>query len=866
MNRWLLLLSRFVPAERRRDWLDEWRAEIAHAAVADPLRRAAAARRGALGALEDAARLAFRHRRRSPLARDVRYAVRALVRRPGFAAVAVVSLALGIGANTAIFTFVNGVLLRPLPYPNPDRLVVAGQVTGDGTALDVTTPGTFYDWQAQTTVFETMAAYSPTVRNLTGRDRAERWTGVVSAGSVFDVLGRRPFFGRVFTGADDTPDAPRVIVLAYSAWQRLFGLDWDALGRTLTLGGEDYVVVGVMPPDFVFPDHDTEYRIPTRYDAGFRGNRDQYFLRVVARLKEGETEEAARAQLGTILARIRAAHPQANQNARAALVPLDAFLVGATRPRLLIFMGAVGLLLLIACANLANLLMARAGGRRRELGVRLALGATRGQIARQLLTESVVLALAGGVAGLLLGWAMLGLLRAWMPSDLPRTEAVTLDGTVLAFTLVLSAASGLVFGVFPAFGWTGRAPVGALRDGGRGSARREWARASLVVAEVAVALVLLAGAGLLVRSFFALSAVDPGIRRDHVLTLHVNLPGAGYRTPASRVAYFRSAMDRLARLPGVGAVAIVSTLPVTGRGIGAWFNMLDRPLAADVTPPAVPYRVVSPGYFETMGVPLRRGRTFRADDRLDGTRAVVVNETLARRFFPDRDPIGRAIYLGAPDNRLFPDATIVGVVGDERQGLGVDALPVAYAPEGLMPYWSSFAFVLRTSIDPVSLEAAARTALARIDPELPVFGMMTMDDVIARDVQPARASTLLLSVFAALALVMAAVGVFGVLSYDVSRRSRELGIRMALGASRSQVRRLVLRQGLTEVLVGVAIGTAGALALTRTMASLLFDVSPGDPAAFASAAVVLLAAGYLASDLPARRATAVDPLTVLREE
>ncbi|HYH45984.1 MAG TPA: ABC transporter permease, partial [Thermoanaerobaculia bacterium] len=666
---------------------------------------------------------------------------------------------------------------------------------------------------------------------------------------------------------EDGPGAERVVVLSHGLWLRLFGLDSSAVGRTLNLGGNPYLVLGVMPPGFAFPGGEAEFWIPARFDAEFRANRDQYFLIAAARLAPGVTVEQARAQLDTVMDRIRRDYPQETGETTAGVVAMKDLLVSDVRARLWILMGAVLLILLISCANLGNLLLARAAGRRREIALRNALGARPARLVRQMLTESLLLALAGGAAGLLLGALLLDGLVALLPSDLPRAQEIGLDLRVLAFTLLVSLASGLAFGLFPSLQLSGRGPGDALRDGTRGSGRTRWARTGLVVSELALALMLLSGAGLLIRSFDKLLEVDPGFAPGRLLTFRVGVSPEQYDEPA-RAAFFAALTEKLRGLPGVKNVAMASYLPVTGYGSGAWFNLVDRPLPPNETPPFVPYRVVGTDYLQAIGIPLRRGRYFNSGDRLDGTRAVIVSESVVKRFWPGEEVLGKRIYLGTPYNRLFPDGVVVGVAADVKQDGLADPTPeTVYFPAALMPGWTSFSFALRTTtLDPESLVASAREQVRQLDRAVPLYQVRSMDDLLAESVAPARSSMLLVGLFAALALVLAVLGVFGVLSYTVAQRTTELGIRLALGASARSVGLLVLGQGLLQVLAGVALGLAGSLALTRFLESLLFGVTPTDPLTFGAVALLLVGVAAVASWLPARRATRVDPMTVLRQE
>ena len=798
-------------------------------------------------------------------AQDLRYAFRLLRRTPGFTFICIATMALAIGANTAIFSVVNGVLLSALPFEDPEQLVVLGHHTDGGEDLDSTTPGNFYDWQARSTAFESMAAFSPTERIFTWDGNAERIRGGMSVGSIFDVLGRPALHGRTFTAAEDAPGAPSVIVLSATLARRLFG-DGNAVGRSIGVNGVSFGVIGVMPPDFAFFDYDYEYWLPARFDAEFRNNRDQYFLAGIGRLKPGVTVTQARAQLDTVMDAIRRDYPQFTQNATAAVVPMKDQLVDGVRTRLLTLMGAVVFILLIACANLGNLLLARASTRRREVAVRHALGARPLRLVRQMLTESVLLSVLGGVAGVALGYAMLGLLVAWLSDYLPRANSIRLDSTVLFFTAAVSLISGVAFGLIPALQLASRAPLEVIREGARGSVRSRWVRTTLVVSELALALMLLAGAGLLVRSFTNLLSVPPGFQAGHLLTFTTSVPSATYKTPAERAAFLERAAKEFEALPGVRAVTMSTTLPVSGRGNGAWFNMIDRPWPPDQTPPGIANRVVRANYFQALGIPLLRGRHFTLDDRLEGTRAVIISESVARRFWPHDDPLGHRIYLGAPNNRVLDDAEIVGVVADVKQ-TGLDEVnPEAiYVPHGMMPSIGNIQFAIRTSTDPASLGSAVRGTLRRLDPGVPIVRMRTMDAILAQAMAPARSSMLLVTLFAAVALVLAVVGVFGVLSYTVNQQTAELGIRMALGASARNVKLLVLGQGLAPVFAGIAVGVAGALALTRFMESLLFGVKATDPATFVLVSALLASIALVASYIPARRATRVDPVRVLRE-
>jgi predicted permease len=796
------------------------------------------------------------------LRHDLRYAVRALTRTPGFTIVAILSLALGVGANTAIFSVVNAVLLEPLPFAEPHRLISIGE-GADGAPpgqQNATSPGSFFDMKSQTAAFSGMAAYSTGQAALVGFGEPEMLQGVRSVGGLFEVLGVQPILGRTWTSAEEEPTVPTVVVLSHSTWMRFFGGEPGVIGKSISLGGISRTVIGVMPPSFTFPDGTIQFWSPSQMTPEFRANRDQYQFGVVARLKPGATIETATSELAVVAARLRKDWSQYNTGLRLDVLPLrDAMVGGAERP-LYLLMGAVALVLLIACANIGNLLLARATGRRREIAVRQALGAGRGRIARQMLTESIVLALIAGGAGVFVGRALLALLVSSSSIGLPRMENIELDGRVMLFTLAISAAAGIAFGMLPAMRLSSARATEALRSGNRAAGGDRWTRSALVVSELALAVVLLAGAGLLLRSFALLQRVDPGFPTGRLLTFSVTARNAP-------PGFLDASLQRIRTLPGVSNAAITSQLPITGRGIGAWFNMFDRPVAPGETPPAVAYRVASPEYFATTGIPLRRGRLTTIDDRLDNHPSVLINEALAKQFWPDGDPVGRDIYLGAPDNRIFPRATIVGIVGDTKDaGLNADALPTVFIPSGMMPTWPFYSYIIRTAVDPSSLAPAVRQEIRALDASIPIRDMQTMDQILATSVGPARWSMTLLGLFAGMALLLAGIGIFGVLSFTVAQRTRELGIRMALGASARAVQRMVLAQGLVLATIGVVLGIMGALAVTRLMSTMVYGVQTTDPLTYGAVAIVLIGVASLASYLPARRATEVSPLVALRTE
>jgi putative ABC transport system permease protein len=807
----------------------------------------------------------------SNLLQDVRYSLRLMLRTPGVTFVAILTLALGIGANTAIFSIINGVILRPLPLKDPDRLyLVQHALISDRTQLATTSPGNFFDIQRASRQIQPMAGFSGATVTMTGRGEPERLQGIASSGSILEVAGVQPALGRIFTAAEASLDHPPVMVISHGLWQRLFGGSPDVLGQTITLGGTPVTVIGVMPKGFSFPDTNVDFWAPERLSDKQKASRTEYYLTILGRLAPGATADSARAELNTIMETLRKDFPLANNNATLEATPLAEALVGNVTDMLWMLMASVGCVLLIACANLANLLLSKAAGRGREIAIRQAIGAARGRVIRQMLVESMVLGLIGGLAGVLVGRFFLDALVAWLPTGIPRIAEASIDRGVLLFTLAIALSTGVLFGLAPALQLGRSAPALVLRHDVRTSTGRSRLRAILVVAEVAVALVLLAGAGLLIRSFSQMQRVDPGFSTARILTFQVRMEGAAYENAAQRIAFVNNVVERLKALPGVTAAAASSTAPIAGRGNGAWFNLVARPWPAGTTPPGIPYRVITADYFKTMNIALVRGRLLAPSDSLTGTPSVVISESLARRFWKteaDGDPVGAEIYLGAPDYKLFDRATVVGIVKDVKlAGLGNPLTDAVYGLNTLMPWWRNFTFTVRTQGEPKALASSVRQIVRETDPLLAVTAVQAMTDIMRTSLAPIRASMLLLVLFAGVAVVMAAIGVFGVMSYTVNLRAREMGIRLALGARPADVRWMVVISGMKQALIGVAIGLAAAAWLTRLMTSQLFQVTPGDPLTLASVAVMLLATAALACYLPARRATRLDPLVVLRTE
>ena len=807
------------------------------------------------------------------LLQDVRYAVRTLLKSPGFALVAVLALALGIGANTAIFSVVKAVLLSPLPYPEPGRLVwVRESNPGANISEEAASAPNYNDWRTQVRSFEGVAAFANTAMTLTdgGGGEPERVPAVSTSANFFQVVGVAPALGRGFLPEEETAGKNRVVVLSHGLWQRRFGASPKALGQTITLGGNPYTVVGVAPADFKSPARGPkppEMWFPIAFNFDNSRRRSDY-LDVIGRLRPGATVEQAQAELTALAARLEKEYPSANAGWVVKAQPLHEKVVGNVRQALWVLMGIVGFLLLIACANVANLLLARAAVRRQEIAVRSALGAGRGRLIRQLLTESLLLGLAGGGLGLILAAWGVELLVALSPGNIPRLEEVGLDARVLAFTFGVSALTGVVFGLLPALSASKTDLAESLKEGGsRGptagrSARR--LRSSLVVAEIAITAVLLASAGLMIRSFRAIQSVDPGFRPERVMTFDFALPSAKYKEQPQIVNFAEQLMERASALPGVERAALTDALPLTGNADVLSFVIEGRP---DLPPEKVQDAevfVVTPGYFDVLGIGHVRGERL-TERHVEGTPdVVVINEAMARRYFPDEDPIGKRVNIGDPAKT--PWMTVIGVVKDTRNvGLESAPYPQMYGPAAQFPR-RAMTFVARTSADPSSLVPGLRRELAALDKDLPLYNVRTMEQVLSDSISRRRFQMILIAAFAGVGLLLAAVGIYGVISYTVAQRSHEIGVRMALGARAADILRLVVGQGLGLTLAGVGLGLVGAFALTRVLSSLLYGVSATDPAVFAATPALLALVALAACYLPARRATKVNPVTALRHE
>ncbi|HJQ25166.1 MAG TPA: ABC transporter permease [Blastocatellia bacterium] len=794
---------------------------------------------------------------------DLRYGARVLRKRPGFTLVAIITLALGIGANTAIFTVIYAVLLRPLPFDEPDRAVwMWGAVRERGNRASVA-PLDFLDYRARNQSFaEFAAAISiPISFNLTGDGEPERLSGAVVTTNYFAALGARPLLGRSFVGEEEQAGRDRVVILSHGLWQRRFGADPAIIDRTITLDGQSMTVVGVMPPKIRFP-NDADLWRPMSFDASPEmRQRRAHFLRPIGRLKADVTVEQAQAEIDTIARQLEEQYPDTNTKWTMLLVPLQERIVGDIRPTLWVLLGAVAFVLLIACSNVANLMLARATARYKEIAIRLAMGASRWHIIRQMLTESVLLAVAGGALGVLLALWGVDVLLSFSDASIPRAAEIGVNATVLGFTLAVSFITGALFGLVPALGASRPDLHDTLKEGSRsvsGGARHRL-RSLLVIAESALAVVLLIGAGLLIKSFVKLQQVSPGFDADHVLTMRIDLPRS--KTPEQVVNFYDQLQRHVAGLPGVEAVGMVSELPLSGQPNDTPFAIEGRAPEAPDQRPNADFRRVNQDYFSALRIPLLKGRQFTESEARQSAHVVIISERLAAQYFPDEEPLGKYLLLGLSTPIRFE---IIGVVDDVRhRSLATDAYPMMYLPMLDTP-WTNL--VIRTAGEPTSLAAAVRQEVGKLDPQQPVAAIKPMAQWLSESVAQPRFRTLLLGVFAGIALLLSVLGIYGVMSYVVAQRTREVGIRMALGAGRLAVLRLVIGQGMRLALTGVVLGLAAAYGLTRLLASLLFNVSATDPATFIGIALLLAGVAFLACYVPARRATKVDPMVALRYE
>ncbi|MBA3881580.1 MAG: ABC transporter permease [Chthoniobacterales bacterium] len=798
---------------------------------------------------------------------DLRYGMRSLLKKPGFTITAVVALALGIGANTAIFSVINGVLLRSLSYANPDTIVMVWERGAtERNARNVVSPANYLDWQKQSMSFDQMAATVEQRVNLTGgRGEPEEIKAQFVSQGFFPALGEQPMLGRSFLAEEDTVGKELVIILSHELWQTRFGSDPAVIGKQATISGRQRTIVGVMPPGFHFLDNQVRAWMPMALDPAidYRGKSGRY-LKVVARLKPGVTVQQAQGELTGIAKQLEQTHVKFNTGWSVNVVPMHEQVVGEIRPILIVLLAAVAFVLLIACANVANLLLSRAASRQRELALRAALGASRGRLVRQMLTESVLLALMGGLVGVLLAYWGIQLLIGFGPDNIPRLGEITIDPRVLGFTFGISLLTGGLFGLIPALQASRPDLNDALKEGSRGSTggRSRTLRNVFVITEVALALVLLIGAGLMIRSFVRLQSVETGFNPENVLTMRLQLPRKNYGEPHQILDFFKRAEERIAALPGVQVVGAISYLPLTGPAARDGFKVVGRPEPAPGQEPGVEVRVITPGYFQAMGIPLIKGRLLDERDGKD-SRLLLINETMAKKYFPNEDPVGKQIIVTWSDGVVDE---IVGIVGDIREGaLNKEPETAIYWPHPREPY-SGMALVVRAAGDAARLSTVVPKEIRAIDPEQPVADLRTMKQVVAKSIARPRFNTVLLAIFAGVALVLASVGLYGVMNYSATQRTHEVGIRMALGAMRADIMRLVVGNGMLLTLIGIGIGVAASVGLTRLMQSFLFGIGTTDALTFIAVSALLIAVALVANYIPARKATRVNPVIALRYE
>ena len=860
------LLLRLYPASFRAEYGDDMRAVWARRRrdAAGPLAVAALGIATVFDVLFNAAAVHW-----DILGQDLRYTARTLARSPGFALTAILVLALGVGANTAAFSVTDFVLIRPLPFSDPDRLVTLWEKVPGYSQMELS-PANFVDWKHMSKSFEGMGAYWDTSVNLVGQGDPERLEGATVTADLLPLLGVQPVMGRLFTAAEDREGAPGTLLLSYQLWQAVFGGDAGAIGRRVNLDNEPFVVIGVMPRDFHFPSRSAELWMPARFQEhsdDFR-DRNNNYLNVVARLKPGVSLAQARAEMGVVTAQLERQFPKENRQTRASVEFLRDELSQQSRLLLMALSGAAVCVLLIACANLANLLLARGLARQRELAVRAAMGAGRERLVRQLVTESLVLALVGGALGVLVAAAAVPLLARLVPASLPIAQSPSVDLRVLIFAGLISGLTGIGFGVLPALRACRQADFNALREGTRaGDGRKERLRSALVIAEVMASLVLLVSAGLLVRALWRIEATDPGFRTDGVLTLRTALPIPKYNETARRAAFYTQVLSAVRALPGVSSAAYISFLPMTMTG-GIW------PITVDGKPLEMrrfgshqaSLRFVTPGFFATLGIPLRRGRDVRESDSMDAPFVAVVGESFVHRYWPDQDPLGRHFKMA------FHDRMVVGVVGDIRvRGLERNSEPQVYlpyrqVPDGWLAWYPPKDLVIRSATGPGTLLPAVRRIIRSADAEQPVSDVRTMADIVEEQTASRSAQVRVLGAFAAIAFLLAGVGIHGLLSFAVSRRTQEIGVRIALGARPGEIVGMIARQGAVLAGAGVAPGIVLAYAAGRAMEGLLAGVKPGDAVTFASAIGLCMLMTVLGSLVPALRAVRIDPIAAIRSE
>jgi len=878
---WLIqYIGLIVPRRLRADWKQEWEAELRYRELMladwDKLNwktRVDLVRRS-LGAFWDAL-LLQPQRWEDEMFQDLRYGLRMLLKQKGFTAVAVLTLALGIGANTAIFSVVHAVLLRPLPYSQPEQLIWIWETCPkDDIKEESASVPNFADWRSQSQSFTEMAAFAGTAPVLTNAGEPERIPGTSVTANFFTTLGVEPMIGRSFVAEENEPGKNRVVILSHSLWQRRFGSDPEIVGQKLTLNGNPHEVVGVMPPGFQNPrpePRQIEMWLPLSLEPAKAGRRSD-FLKVVARLAPGVSINQAQAEMKTITEGLAERYPQTNYGWGVTILPLHERIVGNLRPALWTLTGAVAFLLLIACANVANLLLARSAARQQEIAVRTALGAGRWRLVRQFLTESVLLSLIGGVTGLLVGWWGVRLLVALSSDNIPRLGEVTLSGQVFAFTSALSILTGLVFGLVPAIHAANPNLTESLKEAGRSATegtRSGRMRSALVVSEIALALVMLVGAGLMARSFMLLQKVDPGFNPERIVTALISLPVSKYPEGPQITAFYHQLLERVRTTPGVESAALGSAVPLNS-GAYTSFAIEGRPVPRpEEAQPDADYLRVSRDYFATLGIRLIRGENF-ADRYADGAPGVtIISQSMERKYFPNEDPIGKRLTTGNPQpppGQTVTWLTIIGIVADTpSERLDAPPYPQFYVPFDQTGQ-RSLTLIARTAGEPRGAVGALRNATWSLDRDQPLYNIRTMEELMASSVAARRFNMLLVGLFAALGLVLAAVGIYGVISYSVNQRTHEIGIRVALGAERRDIVRLIVGEGLVLTLTGVGLGLFAAFAVTRLLAGLLFGVSARDPFTFAGVAALLAVVALLACYLPARRAASVDPMTALRHD
>ena len=803
------------------------------------------------------------------LIQDVRYAVRMFIKKPGFAIIVISALALGIGANTAIFSIVNSILLRPLPYRDPSRLVMVWMNNKRmNVDQDIHSYPNYIDYRDQNSVFESLAAYSGISLNLVGNGDPERIIGTAATANLFDVLGVPPQMGRVFTQDEEQIGQDKVAVLSYSLWQRRFGEDPNIIGQQILVSDVSRTVIGVMPPSFKYPYKEADIWVPLAVDENRKQARGSFGYYSIGKLKPGVTIDQAQAEMGSIASSLERQYPDQLDGLGVNLVPLHEQVTGKVRPALLVLLGTVAFVLLIACANVANLLLARAAGREREIAIRTALGASRTRLIRQLLTESALMGIAGGAFGLLIAKWGLGVLIALSPEDIPRLDQIGIDGRVLGFTLLISLATGFLFGVVPALQASKPDLNESLKESGRSSTagvERRRVRSTLVVLEVALSLILLIGAGLMIKSFSQLQKVDLGFNPDRLASMNIQLSRTRYQGPQSH-AFFRQLIERVEAVPGVESAGAISAIFIDALPNSTNFTIEGKPPFSTAEQIETPVDLVTPSYFRTMGISLLRGREFTEQDGLETQQVAIINDTFARRFWPGEDPIGQRYKFGDSTSGA-PWMTIVGVVGDMRRtGLDVDVRCETFLPYTQSRFVGFLSLVVRAKSDPRVIATAVRDQVWAMDPNQPVSHIRTMDQLLDGMMAQRRLNMVLFALFGGVALVLAAVGVYGVISYSVTQRTHEIGVRMALGAGRADVLRIILKNGMTLVLIGVAMGLVAAFGLTRLMTTLLFGVSATDVATFVVISGILCVVAFTACLVPALRAIKVDPMIALRYE